>query len=85
MFAIALVLDLGSTFCMAMVWISGSITPAPRPWRMRKATRDSAFHAQAQRMDPRTNTQSANSHSRLPPTRACAQLTKGIAIARASR
>ena len=83
--AIVLVRDSGVTLCIARVCISGNMIPPPTPWRMRKAIRDSAFHAHAHSAEPRTNRPSANSHSRLPPNRFCAQLTKGIVIASASR
>ena len=71
--------------CTASDCMSGNMIPAPRPWITRNAMRLPASHAVAQRIEPSRKTLSAMIQRRFPPTRDCAQPTRGIATARASR
>src|ERR1700761_3650895 len=70
---------------MARVISRGKITPAPPPGPARKAIRLLAFQASEHSAEPPTNKMRAPIHSRLPPNRAWAQPTTGIATPRASR
>ena len=65
--------------------MSGNMMPPPKPCSTRKAMSEAALQLSAHRAELTVNSPSANSHSRLPPNRVWAQLTKGIATASASR
>ena len=71
--------------CIRIVVISGNITPPPTPCSARKAIRLGASHAAAHRTDPTVKSVSAVSHSRLLPSRLCAQPVIGMVTNIASR